>query len=85
MEKLDFKKEVKYLYKPSAKKIGGVEVPKMNFLMVDGEGDPNTLQSFQGAIDMKYEKRHRRLKPDINPIADNIRRMQLFSRYPADV
>jgi len=41
------------------------------------------------------EKKHRRLKPDINPTAerlkpdinptaDNIRLMQLFSRYPAD-
>jgi len=32
----------------------------------------------------KDEKRHRRLKPDINPTAGNIQRMQLFSRYPAD-
>jgi len=33
---------------------------------------------------LTYKKRHRRREPDIDPIADNIRRMQLFSRYPAD-
>ena len=42
MEKIDYKKELIHLYKPSAKKVEIVEVPLMNFLMVDGEGDPNT-------------------------------------------
>ena len=54
MDKIDFKKELKYLYKPSAKKVDIVEVPKMNFLMVDGQGDPNTSQSFQDAIDVLF-------------------------------
>jgi hypothetical protein len=54
MEKIDFKKELKHLYKPSAKKVEVVDVPKMNFLMVDGEGDPNTSQSFQDAIGVLY-------------------------------
>ena len=31
-----------------------------------------------------YNKKHRQLKPDTTPIADNIRRMQPFSCYPAD-
>ncbi len=50
MEKIDYKKKLKHLYKPSAKKVDIVEVPQMNFLMVDGEGDPNTSQSFSDAI-----------------------------------
>ena len=54
MEKIDYKKELKHLYKPSAKKVKIVEVPQMNFFMIDGEGDPNTSQSFQDAIDVLY-------------------------------
>jgi hypothetical protein len=54
MEKIDYKKELKHLYKPSAKKVEIVEVPQMNFLMIDGEGDPNTSQSFNDAIDVLY-------------------------------
>jgi len=54
MAKIDYKKELKHLYRPSANKIEIVEVPKMNFLMVDGEGDPNTSQSFSDAIEALY-------------------------------
>ncbi len=54
MDKIDFKKELKHLYKPSAKKVDVVEAPQFNYLMIDGEGDPNTSQSFQDAIDVLY-------------------------------
>jgi hypothetical protein len=54
MTKIDFKKELKHLYKPSAKKVEIVDVPQMNFLMIDGEGDPNTSQEFQDAIEALY-------------------------------
>ncbi len=54
MEKIDYKKQLKHLFKPSAKKVEIVEVPQMNFLMVDGEGDPNTSQSFSDAIEALY-------------------------------
>ncbi|MES9828364.1 MAG: GyrI-like domain-containing protein [Candidatus Thiodiazotropha sp.] len=54
MDKIDLKKELKHLYKPSAKKVDVVEVPQLNYLMIDGEGDPNTSQSFQDAIDVLY-------------------------------
>jgi hypothetical protein len=54
MGKIDFKKELKHLYSPSEKKAEIVEVPQMNFLMVDGEGDPNTSQSFSDAIEALY-------------------------------
>ena len=40
MQKLDLKKDLKYLYAPSAKKIEVVEVPGMNFLMIDGAIEP---------------------------------------------
>jgi len=50
MEIINFKKELKYLYQPSSKEVVMVDVPPMNFLMVDGEGDPNTSQAFSDAI-----------------------------------
>ena len=54
MAKLDFKKELKHLYRPSAKEIAVVEVPPMNFLMIDGSGDPNTAQEYQDAVETLY-------------------------------
>lgn len=54
MEKIDFKKQLKHLYSPSVKKVEMVAVPQMNFLMVDGEGNPNTAKSFSDAIEALY-------------------------------
>ena len=54
MKKIDFKKELKNLYRPSVKSVERVTVPAMNFLMIDGQGDPNTSQEFQDAIEALY-------------------------------
>jgi hypothetical protein len=54
MSKIDFKKELKHLYRPSAKEFVLVEVPPMQFLMVDGHGDPNTAQSYRDALEALY-------------------------------
>jgi len=54
MGKVDYKKELKHLYRPSARIVEFVDVPEMNFLMVDGEGDPNTSQAFQDAVGALY-------------------------------
>jgi len=54
MAKLDLKKELKQLYFPSAKEVTVVDVPPMNFLMVDGRGDPNTAQEYKDAIEALY-------------------------------
>ncbi len=54
MEKIDFRKELKYLYKPSAKKIELVDVPPMNFLMVDGKGNPNISEEFSDAVEALF-------------------------------
>jgi hypothetical protein len=40
MKKLDLKKDLKYLYAPSAKKIEVVKVPAMKFAMIDGAIEP---------------------------------------------
>ncbi len=54
MEKIDYKKQLKHLYAPSAKTVELVDVPQMNFLMVDGKGNPNTAKSFKDAIEALY-------------------------------
>ena len=54
MEKIDLRKEWKHLYKPSPKKVEIVDVPQMNFLMIDGRGDPNTSQEFQEAVEVLF-------------------------------
>ena len=54
MIKIDFKKELKHLYNPSAKEVAIVDVPTTNYLMVDGTGDPNTAQEYQDAIEVLY-------------------------------
>ncbi len=54
MQKTDLKKELKHLYQPSAKEVVQVEVPTFQFLMVDGEGDPNTSQEYAHAMDALF-------------------------------
>ena len=54
MEKLDLKKELKHLYQTSAKEVVEVDVPSMNYLMVDGEGDPNTVSAFAKAVETLF-------------------------------
>lgn len=54
MQKIDLKKELKHLYSPSAKDVMIVDIPEMNFLMVDGAGDPNTAQAFKEAVEALY-------------------------------
>lgn len=54
MTKIDLKKEMKWLYQASAKEIAQVEVPRFKFLMVDGEGDPNTSQEYVQAVEALF-------------------------------
>jgi hypothetical protein len=53
MAKIDCKKELKQLYNPSTKEVSFVEVPDMNFLMIDGEGAPSS-QQYMDAIQTIY-------------------------------
>ena len=54
MEKIDPKKNLKHLYQASSKEVAQVDVPKMNFLMVDGEGDPNTSKAYSDAVEVLF-------------------------------
>jgi hypothetical protein len=49
-EKIDLLKQLKQLYSPGKDPVT-VDVPEMNFLMIDGHGDPNTAQEYKEALE----------------------------------
>ena len=54
MSKIDFKKDWKHLYQPGKKDFQIVEVPALNFLMVNGHGDPNSAPEYKDAVEALY-------------------------------
>ena len=54
MPKIDLRKELRHLYNPSLKGFAIVEVPPLNFLMLDGRGDPNTAPVYVEALQALY-------------------------------
>ncbi len=54
MLKIDYKKTLSHLYNPGKKDFEIVEVPEMQFLMLDGHGDPNTAPAYQQAVEALY-------------------------------
>jgi hypothetical protein len=54
MKKHDLRKEYKNLYSASTKKPAWLDVPALQFLMIDGTGDPNTSQAFKQAVGTLY-------------------------------
>ena len=53
MSKADFKKTLD-CYKAKHNVFRIVDVPKLQYLMIDGHGDPNTSKEFDGAIAALY-------------------------------
>lgn len=80
MAKLDLKKDLKYLYVPSAKKIEVVEVPAMNFVMIDGAIEPgqapgtsplfqeNMQALYAAAYTLKFAAKLRKKNPVDYPV-----------------
>lgn len=54
MSKVDLRKDWRHLYNPSAREVSVVDVPPMNFLMINGAGDPNTSQEYQQAMEALF-------------------------------
>ena len=50
MAKRDLKREMRDFYGPSASAVVRVDVPTMNFLMIDGRGDPNSSTDYADAV-----------------------------------
>ena len=53
MAKIDFKKERKDLYNPPTKPVM-VNVPELQYLMIDGQGYPGTSQEYQDAMEALF-------------------------------
>lgn len=53
MDKLDYKKEYKDLYRPKTKP-SIIDVPEMLYIAVNGEGDPNTCKEYREALNILY-------------------------------
>jgi len=54
MEKVDFKKTLKSLFNPPVNEFVEIEIPQMQFVKVDGAGDPNTAFAYRSAIEWLY-------------------------------
>lgn len=54
MTKIDLKRDLKPLYSASSQTFQQVKVPKLSYLMVDGQGDPNTSPKYLEAISLLY-------------------------------
>ncbi|MHA2290016.1 MAG: GyrI-like domain-containing protein [Promethearchaeota archaeon] len=52
--KVDFKKKLKELYLPSAKEVVEIDVPEMQFLMIDGIGSPGDSKEYLDALTALY-------------------------------
>ena len=52
--KLDYQKTFKQLYRPPLEPVI-VDVPPLNYLMLDGHGDPNTSQEYQQAVPILFQ------------------------------
>ncbi len=54
MDKIDVKKQLPLLYRVSSKEVVEVDVPPLRYLMIDGEGDPNTSPEYARAIEALF-------------------------------
>jgi hypothetical protein len=52
--KVDFKKTLKELYKPSFKEVVETKVPELQFIMIDGIGSPGEAQEYLDALAVLY-------------------------------
>ena len=80
METLNLRKDLKYLYAPSAKKIEVVDVPAFNFIMIDGAIEPDqapgtsplfaeSMQALYGAsYTLKFTTKLRKENPVDYPV-----------------
>lgn len=52
--KIDFKRSMKEFYQPSANEVSIIEIPEMQFLMIDGMGSPGDSQEYLDALAALY-------------------------------
>jgi hypothetical protein len=54
VEKIDFRKTLKNLYRPPVEKFVQVDVPPMRYLTVEGAGNPNSAPEYRDAVEALY-------------------------------
>lgn len=54
MTQLDLKKDLRDLYQATSKLVVQVDVPEFKFLMIDGQGDPNTSPAYAEAVESLF-------------------------------
>jgi hypothetical protein len=54
VSQLDLKKELKQFYQASAEDVVVIDVPAFRYLMVDGEGDPNSSRVYAEAVEALF-------------------------------
>lgn len=54
MHKIDLKKQLKHLYDARTDAVSEVDVPQLNFLAIDDQGDPNTALAYQAAVEALF-------------------------------
>jgi hypothetical protein len=54
VDKIDLRKELAGLYKASSREPTIIQVPTMEYLMIDGQGDPETSADFQAAMESLF-------------------------------
>ena len=54
MDKYDVRKQFKELYAPRARDFAVVTVPALNYLMLDGQGNPGTAPEYAAALEALY-------------------------------
>ncbi len=54
MVKRDLKREFRHLYHASSKTVAEVEPPEFTYLMIDGQGDPNTSIAYAQAVEALF-------------------------------
>lgn len=57
LQKLDYKKDLKHLYGPSARRVVEVVVPALDYLMIDGMGEPGSepyAQAVEALFSVSY-------------------------------
>ena len=52
--KIDFKRKLKEYYQPNKNEVVNIEVPEMQFLMIDGIGSPGDSQEYMDALAVLY-------------------------------
>lgn len=54
MEQIDLKRQMKPYWAPPRDRFTIVDVPRLQFVMIDGEGDPNTSATYARAVEWLY-------------------------------